>query len=179
MLSISNACKDYFNGFQDVQLKENTASKKALGLLKIVSYFSLVLPIFVGIMYATTSLIGRVTTKKDLNSEDQRVCSARDRTIGQKFENKLNKLFSAKVKHQVLFNIDGHKVGVIFNPKGEALRIGFLTVANAVVLIYDKPIPAEIRDFFATKIASAGHSYSTLSFGSINGQPTFKYLGFE
>ena len=57
-------------------------------------------------------------------------------SCGQSIDEQLDQIFSSSSKTQQLFTIEGSRVGVIFNPGGEALRVGFMTVQDPVVLSF-------------------------------------------
>ncbi len=176
---ISLACENYFAGFRDLSnFNNNDCCTNILGVLKVVSYFTLVVPLFFGLVYCISSLAGRVTIPTTLSSQDERVSSASQRTFGQSVEEQLETMFSSSVKTQHLFTIDGSKIGIIFNPTGEALRVGFMTVTDPVVLVSDRAIPDPIAQRITAKIP-ANRTHSTLSIGRINGRTPFQALGFE
>lgn len=90
----------------------------------------------------------------------------------------LTELFSSSEKSQKIIYVDGYKIGVIFNPEGESLKLGFLTVKDGVVLISSKSLPKDVVEQVTAYIPE-GYTYSILSFGSINGQSPFVALGLE
>lgn len=176
--SISAACENYFTGFNDIStFNENDSYKNILGVLKVVSYFTIVIPLLLGLIYGASSLIGRVTTIENPSSNDQRVSSFGQRALGQNIDEQLDQLFTSSRKTQRLFTIGESRVGVIFNPNGESLRVGFITVRDPVVLISNTDIPEAVSLRITAKIP-AGCSHSTLCLGSINGQSIFTVLGF-
>lgn len=173
--SVSRACKSYLEGFQDLStFNTNSSVKNTLGILKVVSYFTIGTLLFLGIIYGVSSLIGRVT----LGDKNHKTSSFGLKRFGQTIEEQLEQLFRSSGKTQKLFSIDGTKVGVIFNPGKKSLEIGFMTVTDPVVLISDKAIPKEIANRITGKIP-ANCTYSTVSLGSINGRSIFTFLGFE
>lgn len=182
--SVSSACKGYFGGFRDLStFSNNDACKNILGIFKVISYFTIVIPLFFGLVYGVSSLIGRVTVTSSENQSDgdQRVSSASRRALGQQtVEQQLEELFRSTTKAQKLFTIEGSKVGVIYNPGGESLRAGFLTVSDPVVLVSNKSksIPEEVSNRITAKMPP-GATHSTVCFGNINGRSTFAVLGFE
>ncbi len=93
-------------------------------------------------------------------------------------EEQLDRLFASKTKTQKLFTIDGSKVGIGFNPHGESLKAGGLTVQDGVVLVSDRAIPEQVEQRINVKIPSP-YTYSVISMKSLNGQPLFQALGFE
>jgi hypothetical protein len=177
--SVSLACRNYFEGFHDVStFNENDSCKNILGILKIVSYFTVVVPLFFGLVYGVSSLIGRVTATVNPSSEDQRMSSVSRRTFGQSVEEQLESMFTSSSKTQKIFIIDGSKVAVVFNPNGEALNVGFMTVNDPVVLVSDKAIPDPVAQRITAKIPSS-LTHSTLCIGRINGLTPFQALGLE
>jgi hypothetical protein len=92
-------------------------------------------------------------------------------------EEALTQFFSSSTKTQKLFTIDGSKVGIIFNPGGKAITTGSMQIGDPIALISDKPIPKEVKAFIDAK-KPENCTYSTLTFGSVNGQSTFAYYGF-
>lgn len=59
MNTISNTCKSYFHAFQDLD-NNHSPSSKSLTILKIISYFTLIAPLIMGITYGIAQLMGRV-----------------------------------------------------------------------------------------------------------------------
>lgn len=98
--------------------------------------------------------------------------------IGQNLDEQLEELFSSADKAQKLFTIDGSKVGVIFNPSGASLEIGYMTVEDSVVFVSNKAIPENVSSQIMAKIP-AGYTHSTVCIGSLNGRSIFEVLGFE
>lgn len=177
--AVCSFCENYFSGYSDLDtFHENDSFKNFLGVIKVISYGTLVLPLFFGVLYAVSSLIGRVSVSDNLSPEDERVSEVSQRRFPRTVEQQLDDFFTATSKAQRIFNVDDARVGIIYNPEGESLRIGLFTVTDQVVLISERAIPEAVANRIAARIPS--HlSYSTLCFGSINGSPTFSYLGFE
>lgn len=175
--SVSLACKNYFEGFQDLStFNTNNSSKNAIGVLKVVSYFTLVIPLFVGLIYGVSSLVGRVTVEDNQSPENLKTSAICRKILG--VEEQLEQFFKSTTKNQKLFTIDGTKIGIIFNPGGESLKLGFMTVTDPVVLVSEISIPEEVSSKIIKQIPQ-NCSHSTMSMGSINGQSTFVALGFE
>lgn len=59
MNKIISSCRNYFHAFQDLENKRSTPSKST-SILKIISYFTLLAPLTMGITYGIAKLIGRV-----------------------------------------------------------------------------------------------------------------------
>ena len=176
--SISLTCKSYFEGFQDLStFNSNETSKNVLGMLKVASYFTIVAPLIFGIVYAASSLIDRVGLIDTVSSQCKKIISIFQKTFNPTIEEQLEQFFKSSSKTQKLFTIDGNKVGVFYNPEGEALTLGVITTCDPVVLVSDKTIPENVSKQIIAKIPK-GSSYSTLCLGSINGRSTFEVLRF-
>jgi hypothetical protein len=130
------------------------------------------------LIYGVSSLVGRVSIGDSRSSENQKTTSASRKVFGQTVEEQLEQLFKSSKKTQKLFIIDEMKVGIIFNPGGESLKVGFMTVGDPVVLVSERSIPEEVASRI-TRYIPQNCTHSTLSFGSINGRSTFSVLGFE
>ena len=177
--TVCHTCRNYFEGFQDLStFKANNSCKNALGMLKVVSYFTILVPLFVGLVYGVFSLIGRVSVGDKHSPENQKTSSIRRKVFGKSVDEQLEQFFKSSRKTQKLFTIDGTKVGIIFNPGGESLKIGFMTVKDPVVLISERSVPDEVSSRITRHIPE-NCTHSTLLFGSINGRPTLSALGFE
>jgi len=62
-MEIRQVCASYFKGIQELSnYKNNDNSQNLLALAKFVSYFTVIIPLAVGIVYACASLCGRVTS---------------------------------------------------------------------------------------------------------------------
>ncbi len=73
-MQVKTFCKSYFNGFQDVSnYKKNDAKTNVLAVLKIFSYFTVVIPFGFSVAYGTAYLYARVSKKESLSSNDKRV----------------------------------------------------------------------------------------------------------
>lgn len=102
-MQISNACKNYFNGFHDVfNYKNNNNKTNALAVLKILSYFTLIIPLGFATVYGATSLYGRVSKKQHLSSQDlsvnDQVKKIQGETPIQKADLKINSVKAPKVE---------------------------------------------------------------------------------
>lgn len=177
--TVYHSCGNYLEGFQDLSTySTNSYSKNVLGFLKVASYFTVVLPIVVGVIYGISSLLNRVSVGDSESPENQKTSSVSKKVFNQTIEEQLEQFFKSSTKTQKLFNIDGFKIGIIFDPSGEAHKVGFMTIGDPIVLVSDRSIPDEVKDRVA-KCMPENTSHSTLSFGSINGRPTFAALGFK
>lgn len=72
-MKVSSTCKAYFRGFSDVLNCKNRNTIKALGLLKIASYFTLIIPATFLIVYKLSSLYGRVKSRNINTATDQTI----------------------------------------------------------------------------------------------------------
>lgn len=81
-MRVSEFCKIYFNGFQDVSnCGRNNAKTNVLALLKILSYFTVVIPLGIAVVYGAASLYGRVSKKEPLSSQDKSVNEQAKKTL--------------------------------------------------------------------------------------------------
>lgn len=177
--TVSLACANYFKGFQDLStFNKNDSCKNTSGILKVASYFTIVMPLLVGLIYAISSLIGRVSVKNSQSPGTQKISAVSRQVFGQTFEEQLQLLFKSSTQTQKLFTIDGNKIGIIVNPTAEPFQVAFMTILDPMVLVSDKPIPDEIERRIKKWIPD-NWAYTTLSVGSINGYSTFAVLGFE
>lgn len=97
--------KSYFSGFTDLFTCENDSKKKTLGLLKIISYFSLIIPLAF-IAYRISCLCGRV--KKTSNDKLKPTDTKTSNVAQQKMLPELQ-------------NVNGQKL--IFNPKIQPINL--------------------------------------------------------
>lgn len=73
-MTILNVCKNYFNGFQEISnFIKNDNTTNVLAVLKVISYFTFVIPLSFALVQGTASLFGRISKKQDLSSHDKRV----------------------------------------------------------------------------------------------------------
>ncbi|CUI17423.1 hypothetical protein PNK_1816 [Candidatus Protochlamydia naegleriophila] len=71
---ISEICKNYFNGFDEIlNFRMNDKKTNALGLLKILSYCTLIIPLGFATTYGVASLYGRVSQNRELSHIERRV----------------------------------------------------------------------------------------------------------
>ncbi len=67
-MKTSDVCKNYFNGFHDIyNYKDNDHKTNVLAVLKIFSYFTVVMPLGFAAVYGAACLCGRVSTKEPLD----------------------------------------------------------------------------------------------------------------
>ena len=72
-MKVTDFFKSYFNGFQDASnYKKNDKKTNVLAAVKILSYFTVVIPLGLAAIYGAASLFGRIS-KKDLSSLDKTV----------------------------------------------------------------------------------------------------------
>ncbi|KAF3363344.1 hypothetical protein PHSC3_000098 [Chlamydiales bacterium STE3] len=64
-MDIKSVCRSYLSGFKDIASKQ--PSKTAIGLIKVLSYLTLIAPLAAGITYGIAHLAGRVK-KSDATS---------------------------------------------------------------------------------------------------------------
>lgn len=84
---VSLACADYFSGLQDLStFNANNSTKNALGILKVASYFTILIPFFVGLIYGISSLIGRVSVSNSQSPYSQKTSSVGRQVFGQTVE---------------------------------------------------------------------------------------------
>ncbi len=73
-MKVADFCKSYFNGFQDISnYQKNDIKTNVLAAVKILSYFTVVIPLGFAAVYGAASLYGRVTKKEGLSSQDKSV----------------------------------------------------------------------------------------------------------
>jgi hypothetical protein len=76
-MKLYDACINYFNGIhQLLNYKNNNLRTNLLALAKIVSYFTVIIPLTFGAMYCAASLKGRATQKTNLTSTDHKTTQA-------------------------------------------------------------------------------------------------------
>lgn len=81
-MKVSDICKSYFSGFQEVsKFKDNDNKTNAIALLKILSYFTGVIPLGFAAVYGAASLCGRISKKQHLSSHDKSVSDQAKKTI--------------------------------------------------------------------------------------------------
>lgn len=62
-MNVSAFCESYFNGFQEISnCRKTSYTVSALAALKILSYFTVVIPLTFAAIYSAASLYGRVKT---------------------------------------------------------------------------------------------------------------------
>lgn len=73
-MKVLSICKNYFNGFQEISdFKKNGSTKNVLMLLKILSYFTVIIPLSFAVTYGAASLYGRVSNKQNLPPLDKNI----------------------------------------------------------------------------------------------------------
>jgi hypothetical protein len=84
-MKVVDVCKNYFNGFQEVSdFRKNDSTKNILAALKVLSYFTVLIPVGFAIAYGAASLYGRVSKKQDLSHHDQSIHDKAKTTILKK-----------------------------------------------------------------------------------------------
>ncbi|MBM3201785.1 MAG: hypothetical protein FJZ56_05200 [Chlamydiae bacterium] len=83
-MQITNVCENYFNGFYEIaNFSENDSCINSLALLKILSYFTVIIPLTFAAMYGISELCGRVSVEEELSDKDSRTQDlARQRGLG-------------------------------------------------------------------------------------------------
>ena len=107
-------CESYFNGFKDISnCEKNDAKANVLAVVKILSYFTVVIPLGFAAVYGAASLYGRVSKKESLSPQDKNV---HDQAMKQLNSNKVctNDLkkqdFDKEGPHQITQTLDSKKV---------------------------------------------------------------------
>lgn len=107
-MRVSDACNSYFNGFQEIaNCRKNNSQISGITLLKILSYFTGVIPLMFAAVYGADSLCGRICKKQHLSSLDNNVnLQAKKPIVDNKHSNiKLEDLSSSlKTMHTHLIN---------------------------------------------------------------------------
>jgi len=81
-MKIIDLCKSYFTGFQDASnYKKNDTKTNVLAAVKILSYFTFVIPLGFAAVYGAASLCGRVSKKGPLSSQDKSVDNQAKKTL--------------------------------------------------------------------------------------------------
>lgn len=101
-------------------------------------------------------------------------------TSPRDFRKGLEQMFKAKTKTNRLFEVDGAKIGVIFNPHEERVKIGIeYSFYDKVILVCNEGTP----DKGLRKIKEAiPKEYSTIELcdgNYINGKPIFQMVKWE
>lgn len=74
MTNLIPFCESYFQGFQEISsYQKNDAKTTAAALVKILSYFTVVIPAVFGMVYGLSLLYGRVTQKDVLTPKERQV----------------------------------------------------------------------------------------------------------
>jgi hypothetical protein len=179
LLSVSNACKSYFRGIPDIcAIKKIHHEKDLLAEARILSYLTLVVPLCVGVVFSVSLLLERVHQEKSVSSDDSPVFCVWKRLFGQPLNEELDQFFRSHQVTRKIFFINKYKIGLVFNPKNEPLKLGFFSPNDTVIIVADTTLPEEIIQRILRKLPPKS-SYSTLIYSSINGVPTFKAFDFE
>lgn len=71
---ISQVCKNYFDGFSDAyNYKKNDVKTNVLSVLRIFSYFTVVIPLCFATLYGIASLYGRIREKKERSALENKI----------------------------------------------------------------------------------------------------------
>jgi hypothetical protein len=73
-MRVTDFCKSYFNGFQDISnYKRNNVKTNILGAVKILSYFTVAIPLGFAAVFGAAYLYNRISKKEDLSFQDKNV----------------------------------------------------------------------------------------------------------
>lgn len=73
-MNVEGFCKYYFNGFNELyNYRKNSVRDNAVAFLKVISYFTIIIPLSFGVIYELSSLFGRINKKTDLTALDTKV----------------------------------------------------------------------------------------------------------
>lgn len=106
-MRLSDACNSYFSGFKEIyHFKKNNNKTNALALLKIMSYFTLVIPSTFAVVYAIDSLCCRISKKHSFSKTDNKVNNQanKNRVPTRREET----IFNAEIKQVKDINEIGH-----------------------------------------------------------------------
>ncbi|MFI0436013.1 MAG: hypothetical protein ACH350_09900 [Parachlamydiaceae bacterium] len=85
MIKVIDFCRNYFNGFQDASnYKKNDTKTNVLVAVKILSYFTVVIPLGFAAIYRVASLCGCISKKESLPSRDQNINEKAKQIISKK-----------------------------------------------------------------------------------------------
>lgn len=86
-MDIRKLYNSYLNGFQEIaNYKINDFKTNLVGMLKIVSYFTVVIPLSFAALYGAASLFGRVSKKESLSPQDKNVDGQAQRILIKRTE---------------------------------------------------------------------------------------------
>lgn len=98
-MKTSNIYNNYFSGFSDFcNFNKNDNKTNMLALLKILSYFTVVIPLIFGTLYGINSLSGRISKKEIPSKQEQTIDRIGLETLGVT-ENKLSEVLSVYDEH--------------------------------------------------------------------------------
>jgi hypothetical protein len=84
-MKILEVCTNYFHGFQDIaHCQRNDAKTNVLAMLKIVSYITIVIPLFFAALFTAASLCGRANKVESLSPQDLSISNQARKTIIKK-----------------------------------------------------------------------------------------------
>ena len=130
-MKFSTVCKKYFSGFQDLlDFKKNNIQKNVLATFTVLSYFTVIIPLFFAITYSIDSLHGRVSKKNTLTPSDKKTNATAQSLINPLLEAKIKKvkddqiicLGTAVVARLMAYLINDHKKN---NSKSDTFNIKF------------------------------------------------------
>ncbi len=97
---------------------------------------------------------------------------------GTDIESALIELFKSTSRIQKLMYISGDKVGILYSPSGDVVKMESLNIQGKVALISERSLKKEtvklIKQYTPNQEAP-----SQLATGLFNGQSIFKFFGFE
>lgn len=83
-MELRESCESYFNGIYDLSnYKNNDHQTNFFAVLKVLSYFTLVIPFCVVTLYGAVSLMGRVSKKPALSPLEHKVNKQAQQTLAQ------------------------------------------------------------------------------------------------
>lgn len=80
-MNITKACNNYFHGFQDAFEKKSDPKTRAMGSLKIFSYFTGVIPLGFACTLGAAHLYKNIHKKEQLSPQEKRVNNQSNKTL--------------------------------------------------------------------------------------------------
>lgn len=80
-MDIQSACVSYFNGYNELFSEKNELSERVIGLLKVISLATVIIPLIFGIAYGIGLLKGRVSSTPAANGNSDKVSSVGHRSL--------------------------------------------------------------------------------------------------
>ncbi len=91
-MDIKNACISYFNGFNELFSNKSVAQERAIGLLKVISLATVIIPLVFGIAYGVEVLKGRVSSTPAANGNSDKVSNVGHRSLRLKSSKNVKKM---------------------------------------------------------------------------------------